>query len=128
MLLVNQPLPDAADHAGEILHGSARRCLVQEFQLRGTGTGQERLDETLLRAKQEQQHARARSNRLRQRAQRQARQAVLQNVGIGALEQLDLPRRGGSTLTLHCTTLTETIVSVKVAQWVLRKSVTAPSA
>src|SRR5581483_5753123 len=106
-------MPHAPNNGREILCRLRGPNLAQKFQLCRPCSRQERLDQSLLRPKQKEQHPWARTNRLRQWPQRQAREPVLEKIGIRQLEQLNLPARGGSTLRSHCTTFTETVVSVK---------------
>ena len=76
---------------------SARRPGVphalEDGQLVRSCAGQQRRDQAVLAAEQEQQHARAAADRGRERAQRQVGEAVVEHVAVGGVEQLTPPRR-----------------------------------
>ena len=85
-----------------------RRCPdpLQRRHLVGPRPRQQRPDQPVLAAEQEHQHARAGPNGRGQRSQRQLGQAVLENVGVGPLEQLGLAGDGpgsaaGTALSCH---------------------------
>src|SRR5690606_13689123 len=56
-----------------------------------TGPGEQGADQAVLALEQVEQHAGARSDRRRQRAERQLADPVFQDVAVGPVEQLDLP-------------------------------------
>jgi putative membrane protein len=62
--------------------------LVEQGQLLGARARQQRLDQPLLGAEQEQQDPRAAADGLGQRPQRHPGQAVVQHVAVGQLQQL----------------------------------------
>src|SRR5690606_5316789 len=64
---------------------------LEQRQLVLTGPGEQGADQAVLALEQVEQHAGARSDRRRQRAERQLADPVFQDVAVGPVEQLDLP-------------------------------------
>ena len=86
MLGGREPAPDRARRAPEVAAVATQRR--DQLELLGAGARQKRPDQLVLAAKQEQQDARARTDRSGERAQRELGQAVLLDIGVGELEQL----------------------------------------
>ena len=111
----DQPPPEsvtvalpAAGLASQLAIGAPERQLV------AAGPREQRADQPVLAAEQEQQHARAGPDRRGQRAQRQVGEAVLEDVPVCGLQQLLLPAEGVVPAVRHAVAyVTETVVSVR---------------
>ena len=95
MLRSGEPGPDLSARRGKAGVGGDLRDLpergeVAEFVL--AGAGEQGADQALLRAKQEQQDARARPDGLGQRTQRHVGEPAAQHVAVGGIEQFPLAR------------------------------------
>ena len=88
-----QPRPDRLGRRRRPARRARPPHLVEDGPLVRPGTRQQRLDQAVLAAEQEEQHARAAADRGGQRAQREVREAVLEHVAVGRVEQLAAPRR-----------------------------------
>lgn len=93
-----QPLPCLRCGLGEVVlapipSGAVRTDRVEKRQLVLPGSGQQLADEIVFGAEQKQQHAGARADRCRERAQGHAAESVLQDVAVRPLQQLIAARR-----------------------------------
>jgi hypothetical protein len=80
-------LPHLRDQLGEPGVAPLAPQAREERQLVGAGPGQQRPDQTLLATEQEQQYPGTGLHRRRQRSQRQVREPVPQDVGVGEFEE-----------------------------------------
>lgn len=85
MIFGAEPLPHQGGHVGEV-GPSAHSRAGKEIQLVGAGAGQQRADEAILTGEQVQQDPGAGADRGGQRAQRQFRQTVVEDIAVGELQ------------------------------------------